>query len=184
MLSRNNLSRAFTMIELLVVMGMLATLSMVIVVLLNPAEMNRRSNDVKRFSELESLKASIDLAAADGQIIPNTGAGYIVLDHTVSVSDIDPSGNVFRIDKYTPSIPTDPSYKTSGTSKGLVLDISGNCVLGVVANSEMQYRLWGDGHTYILRSKMQSTTSCERVAQDGNNNTSYEVGTEPGLNAF
>ena len=165
------------------VMGLIGVMATVIMIIINPAESSRRTNDARRLSDLQMIKSSIDLAAADGQTIPNTGAGYIVLDATTSVGDVDPSSNVFNLSKYLPSMPQDPSYKVSGTAKGLVI-VGGNCVMGDIASSSMQYRLWGNGTQYILRSNMQSTTNCEAVTKDGNNNASYEMGTEPGLDAF
>lgn len=183
-MNTKKLRKAFTLLELLIVMGVIATLATVLMVILNPSESTRRTNDARRFSDLQMIKTAIDLTASDGKTIPDTGGGYIVLDGSTSVSDIDPSGtNVFDVSKYLSYMPEDPAYKTSGTTKGLVMS-SGNCVMGDINSTEMQYLLWGNGTQYIIRSQMQSATNCESVTKDGNNNSTFEMGTEPGLDAF
>jgi prepilin-type N-terminal cleavage/methylation domain-containing protein len=179
-----NISNAFTLLELLIVMGVIATLATVLMVIINPAESTRRTNDARRFSDMQMIKTAIDLTASDGKTIPNTGSGYIVLDSNTSLSDIDPSGtNVFDVSKYLSYMPEDPSYKISGITKGLVMS-GGNCVMGELNSLDMQYRLWGNGTQYIIRAHMQSATNCDDVTKDGNNNSTLEMGTEPGLDAF
>ncbi len=183
MMNKSNLSKAFTLLELLIVMGVIATLATVLMIIINPAESTRRTNDARRFSDMQMIKSAIDLSASDGQIIPDTGSGYIVLDSNTSITDIDPSSNVFDVSKYLSYMPQDPSYQASGALKGLVFT-GGSCIMGSLNSSDMQYRLWGNGTQYIVRSNIQSTTNCNAVTKDGNNNSTFEMGTEPGLDAF
>ena len=53
--------RGFTLVELLVAIGILAAISSVAVLTLNPAELFKQSRDANRFSSLASLKKAINL---------------------------------------------------------------------------------------------------------------------------
>lgn len=51
----------FTLIELLLVVAIIATLATILIVILNPAEMLKRSRDSQRLSDLTTLKSAIAL---------------------------------------------------------------------------------------------------------------------------
>ena len=172
------------MIELLVVIAIIGALAAVLLMVINPVEIMRKSRDAKRFSAMETIKSAIDLSLADGQTIPETGTGYIALNSSTNVADIDPDvANVFNVSKYLPSFPQDPAYAASGSINGIVTNV---CATGAINKSEMAYRLWGDvtTNTYILRAHMESASNCNAVKTDGNDNSTLELGTDPGLDAF
>jgi len=56
---------AFTLIELLIVIAVIAILSIVVVLTLNPAEMLRQSRDSTRVSDLDTLAHAISLYQED-----------------------------------------------------------------------------------------------------------------------
>ncbi|OGM91246.1 hypothetical protein A2755_02485 [Candidatus Wolfebacteria bacterium RIFCSPHIGHO2_01_FULL_48_22] len=55
----------FTLVELLIVIGILAILTAAVVVILNPAELLRQARDSQRFSDLDSVKNAISLYLVD-----------------------------------------------------------------------------------------------------------------------
>ncbi len=57
--------KGFTLIELLIVIGVLATLSVAVVVALNPAELLRQARDSNRLAELASLSRAISIVATE-----------------------------------------------------------------------------------------------------------------------
>ena len=67
MISRNNLIKifnrnlisAFTLLEILIVIGILSTLATVVVYVLNPAELLKQSRDAKRLSEIQTLDDAV-----------------------------------------------------------------------------------------------------------------------------
>ena len=56
---------AFTLIELLVVIAVLAVLSTAAVLVINPAELIKRSRDSRRLQELNELNKAVSLLVAD-----------------------------------------------------------------------------------------------------------------------
>ncbi len=57
--------KAFTLIELLIVIAILAILAASVVIVLNPSELMAQARDAERISSIESLKKSIDLFILD-----------------------------------------------------------------------------------------------------------------------
>ena len=56
--------KGFTLVELLIVIGILAVLSTATVLVLNPAEILKESRDAQRFNDLSSVGAAISLVMA------------------------------------------------------------------------------------------------------------------------
>ncbi len=69
-LSHNN-QKGFTLLELLIVIGILAILSTTMVLIINPAELLRRARDSQRISDLATLKTAI------GYYITNASTPYL-----------------------------------------------------------------------------------------------------------
>jgi prepilin-type N-terminal cleavage/methylation domain-containing protein len=80
---------AFTLIELLIVIAVIAILSIVVVLTLNPAEMLRQSRDQNRLSDMDTLAHALSLYQIDQGITSNAGSlGNL---NTVYVSLPDPN---------------------------------------------------------------------------------------------
>lgn len=58
---QNSNKKGFTLLELLIVIGIIAILSVVVILVLNPAETLRKSRDTQRMSDLATLKTAIGL---------------------------------------------------------------------------------------------------------------------------
>lgn len=54
-------SKGFTLLELLIVIAIIAILSVVLILVLNPSEMLKKSRDVQRISDLGTLKTALGL---------------------------------------------------------------------------------------------------------------------------
>jgi prepilin-type N-terminal cleavage/methylation domain-containing protein len=57
--------KGFTLLELLIVIGILAILATVAILVINPAELLRRARDSQRISDLNSLKSAIGIYLID-----------------------------------------------------------------------------------------------------------------------
>jgi prepilin-type N-terminal cleavage/methylation domain-containing protein len=176
-MKRNKFKLGFTLIELLTVIGVISVLATVLVTAINPAEMARKSRDSKRLSDLGTLRRAIDLAISDNQ--PLTATGVVNINSSTSVTNFAGSG--LNLSKYIPFIPQDPSYSAAGGSTQV---IATGCTAGSITKDAFTYKFWTDGDTYILRANLESLSSCATAENDGNNNSTYETGTEPGLDAF
>lgn len=83
----NNAEQGFTLVELVIVMGILVTLGAVAVIYINPTEMRKETRDARRLTDLRALNQALTLYAMDG----NT---YLGDPHTVYLSTIwCPSNN-------------------------------------------------------------------------------------------
>ena len=58
-------TKGFTLVELLVVIGILAILTASVVIILNPAELLRQARDSQRFTDLDAVRNAISLYLAD-----------------------------------------------------------------------------------------------------------------------
>lgn len=59
------MKKGFTLLELLIVIGILAILSTTMVLVINPAEMLRKARDSQRISDLNTLKTAIAMYLTD-----------------------------------------------------------------------------------------------------------------------
>ncbi|MBI1975238.1 MAG: type II secretion system protein [Parcubacteria group bacterium] len=83
-MNKNQYSRkgkGFTLLELLIVVAILAILSAVTVIVLNPAELLRKSRDSQRISDLATIKTAL------GFWIINTSSPVLSDDDTVNCKD-------------------------------------------------------------------------------------------------
>lgn len=76
---RNDIQKkknGFTLIELLIVIAIIAILSVVVVLTLNPAEMLRQARDSNRVADLNTLETAISLSLASGNYNLASSTGY------------------------------------------------------------------------------------------------------------
>lgn len=76
----NSYKRGFTLVELLVVIAIIGVLAAVVVLVINPLELTRRSRDAARLTDFANLQQAINVAAQEstqsgGQVLCN-GAAY------------------------------------------------------------------------------------------------------------
>ena len=93
----------FTLLELLIVIGILAILATGIVVILNPAEILKQSRDVKRITELNSLDKALEIYSFNGGM--NFGS-----TSTVYISIPDTSLNCNNVSSTLPVLPVNWNY--------------------------------------------------------------------------
>jgi type II secretory pathway pseudopilin PulG len=159
----------------LVVVAIIAVLALIVLLAINPVEMARKSRDSRRLSDVGTIRKAIDLALADKQTLSPTGT--IVISPSTDVKNFD--GNGMDISKYISVIPQDPVNDGTGDN---VQVITSGCGVGSSTKGSMVYEYQSDGDTYELRTRLESKDNCSAIAQDGNDDNYYEVGTDPGLN--
>lgn len=103
--------KGFTLIELLIVIGILAILSTAMVLVINPAELLRRSRDTQRLSDLSTLKTAI------GYYLVNVSTPYIggTSTNDTCVGTMWATVSGVSADTFTASYDADSVSKINGT---------------------------------------------------------------------
>ena len=99
----DSFQHSFTLVELLIVIGILAILTAAIIVVLNPAELLKQARDSKRIQDLSGLENNINISQA---LAPNISLGTASTVY-VSIAD-DTSSSCATLS--LPSLPAGYSY--------------------------------------------------------------------------
>lgn len=99
------LNKGFTLVELLVVIGILATLLAITLIAINPARQFSQSNNTQRSSNVNAILNAIHQYAADNRgALP---AGITTTDQVISNTGADVCTDL--ITRYIAALPIDPS---------------------------------------------------------------------------
>jgi prepilin-type N-terminal cleavage/methylation domain-containing protein len=179
--------RGFTLVELLVVIGILAILTAAVVVVLNPSELLKQSRDAQRLSDFDALRSAISLylSTASNPSFGATSTAYAMVAGTPACHGMTTTGTcttnsstavtgggwvpinfgeLTNVGLSSPlaALPTDPTN-------------SGNYYYAGAFDVTNKY--------YELDSVLESSKYQIRMTTDGGNNANvYEVGNAPGLN--
>jgi prepilin-type N-terminal cleavage/methylation domain-containing protein len=199
--------RAFTLIELLIVIAIIAILSIVVVLALNPAELLRQSRDQNRLSDLDTLTHAVSLFQTDVAVVSSIGSlGSSTLVY-VSLSDPNAStsagSNCSSLN--LPGLPAGSAYHCAGPNFYRKTDGSGwiplnfssittGSPLGQLpidpqnsSSSRLYYTYATNGSKYEVTAGMESSKyklggSNDVITNDGGTLASvYEKGSQLGL---
>jgi prepilin-type N-terminal cleavage/methylation domain-containing protein len=184
--------KGFTLLELLIVIGILAILSTTMIIVINPAEILRKARDSQRISDLSSLKTAIAyyITNISSPSIGSDTYSYSVITGTICASRtttsttsqlVDSTGwipvNFATLGGGSPigSLPIDPNPTalTPGTGRAryyaYVTNIS-DLTFEIVANMESTY--YSQGGDGDIESKDGGVTALAKI---------YETGTKLGI---
>jgi len=183
------MKKGFTLLELLIVIGILAILSTTMLLVINPAEMLRKARDSQRISDLNTLKTAISFyllnvsspsigvvgqtysdvggvtcfgtssPAASSTYLSITGNGWIPINFSALTGGSPIS-----------ALPRDPNPTASTGNHYYVYGVKSatDCTFKLVTNMESQ--AYSQGGSNDVESK-----------DGGTNNSLYEVGTDLSL---
>ena len=103
--------QGFTLIEILVVMGLIAVLAAMVLIAINPARQFRQSRDTQRWSDMNALLNAVGQSMADGKGLPCAAL-------PVATAAIKSGGAANTVDlkclapKYISKMPVDPKTGT------------------------------------------------------------------------
>lgn len=167
---KKELSRAFTLIEVLVVIGILGILATVALVAINPAEAQKKARDTQRLKDIATLQSMVEQFYQDN---PGAAAAALVGPKDSSGGLKVCSGNWLGVDlcPYASVIPTDPSNR----------QVSVTDSAGVKSNTNAYYYFRTSAGGYKICTYLESTSNKAKVASandGGNNNTNFELGSD------
>ena len=164
--------KGFALIEFIFSLGLIFILIAVAFWAVNPIGRFQLQRDNKRFSALSAIKEAVDSAVSEGADLGNT---FGVPSSTVSIEvtqAVDGSGWVpMNLSGHLESLSTDPLNGETFT------DVLGSRVLA-------EYQFISDGTYYILRTHLEAEVNKDKYAEDGNDNSWWEVGTAPGFSTY
>ena len=180
-----NTKKGFTLLELLIVIGILAILSTTVVLVINPAELLRRARDSQRISDLNTLKSAITLFIAEtgtstiGSVytektyshVPNVNCGGAHSGLTSTLTNgtgwIPLNFDSMAIGSPISALPVDPNASTAATGNLYYVYLVGD-------ESKLLFKLVAN-----MESATYSSGPDNVEGTDGGNNISlYEVGTK------
>ena len=177
------MKKGFTLIELVIVIGILAILATVVVLVLNPAQMLAQARDSQRMSDLGSIKSAIALYLATATSTTITAAQRSTFSTTCWFGTACAAGAATCTIASTTVDGTGwVAVNLTGTTGGsplsaLPLDPSQTAIYQYAYNGE------DTNKTFELNAQLESTKYFGLEATDGGNCTDiYEVGTDAGLN--
>lgn len=193
----NNLTKGFTLLELIIVIGIIAILASVTVVVLNPAQLLAESRDVTRVSDLAAIQSALGLyvASASSPDMDGPGAASCAASCFVGVAGtgINCGGRhvgatkedvVTRVVDGNGWLPVNLGSLSSGSPLAVLPIDPSNGVTYFYS-----YACNNTVKTFELNANLESTRYATGGNDDKESNTKdggtvgtiYEIGTEPGL---
>lgn len=183
------MKKAFTIIEILIVVGIISILAVALLVLVNPAEAQRRTRDTKRLKDVQFIESVVKQYLDDGgtgfidnSVCTATNVCYSRYNAAIGTDDTTPcaaanynwigEGDI-DLCNYARAIPVDPSNVDNATcvDDSETNDVSTDCYL--------HYALVVNGNNYEINARQESTVNIDTVTGDGgNSDESYEVFTQ------
>ncbi len=182
------ISKGFTLIELVIVIGVLAILAAAVVLVLNPGQLLAQARDSQRLSDLNSVKSAIALYLA-------TNSSPVVVPGPTCTATGCGTGGPFGGETITTSTAIDGTgwvkiAFSAGATGGPTLSA---LPMDPINSGNYFYGYKGDAATknFELDGRLESTKYRDIMINDGGNKNTcptyteatcyYEIGTEPGL---
>lgn len=171
---------AFTIVELLIVIGIIAILAVTLLALLNPAEAQRRARDTKRLRDMNTLQSIVTQHLEDGNDFGSNCTGSAdegitpgnPCTSTIASGDSAPcsgagnwlGGTSANLCSLTQAVPVDP---VNGAASCVTnTDTVSNC-------ASVVYRVAVVGRNYEINVRQESINNDLKVINDNGNSTQW-----------
>ena len=193
--------KGFTLIELLIVIAIIAVLSVVVILSLNPAELLRQTRDSSRLSDMDTLNKALALLQLDGLSLGTANTVYVSVPDPTATSTLGDQCQGLGL----PALPATYAYHCAASSTVKNVDGTGwipvnltlsslGTPLGILpvdpqntTSSRLYYAYTTNGSQFEVTAAMESIKfklggSGNVVSTDGGPlATVYEKGTKLGL---
>ncbi len=165
--------KAFTLVELLIVIGIIGILAVTLMVSLNPVEAQRKARDTQRLKDVSTLQSVLEQAINDGLAV----CGALCRSSGTTTTQFSCSSNWLGVNvcNYARTIPADPQNNRTASCTNDAGVRSNACM--------MAYYVMVSGADYEINVRQESTTNAAKVGNDGGNNI-YMVEMFTGSNAL
>ncbi len=161
-------ARGFTLVELLVVIAIIAILAAVVVLIINPLELMKRSRDAARLTDLANLQQAINVAVQES----TQSTQYIACNGVIGDCSGD-SATDTRVVNGTGWVKVDLGSQRSVSVPTLPIDPN---------PTAYHYRYCGNGEKWMIEAVLESAQQEGKMATDGGpNDALYEVGSDMSL---
>lgn len=164
-------ARGFTLVELLVVIAIIAILAAVVVLIINPLELMKRSRDAVRFTDLAQLQSAINVAVQES----TQSTQYLACNGVVgacSGKSTDSGGDrTARAKDGTGWVKINLGAQQSVSVPTLPIDPTNSTAL--------HYTYCGNGEKWMILTVLESDQQKGKMFTDGGLlDTQYEVGSD------
>ncbi len=150
---------AFTLVELLIVIGIIGILAVTMMVSLNPVEAQRKARDASRLKAAQTIQAVVEQALGDGLVFCASAC-----NSAGTATEYNCGSNFLGVNicTYARSIQGDPLQGRTST-----------CMQGSGTqdtNCNMRYVVKTLGLDYEINVRQESASNANKLAGDGGNN--------------
>ncbi len=156
--SRSEDHKGFTLVELLVVIAIIAILAAVVVLIINPLELTRRSRDAARLTDLANLQQAINVSVQEA-----TGSSAIAIlckSGTAPCTGVSSAGTAAtRLPDGTGWVQADLTAQRSVSVPTLPVD--------PVNSAAYHYTYCSDGSNWEIDTRLESEQQAPKMGIDG-----------------
>ena len=197
--------KGFTLVELLIVIGILAILSAATVLILNPAQILQESRDTQRLNDMSTISSALSLYLATVSSAEKNLDAVAETAPNLGRCTVDPAVNSNPFGTHNDAdslcvLDTDRTVTNAGWIDVDLTETSGGSPMAVLpidptnsGNYMYAYEADDTNNTFELNTRLESARYRVNMENDGGNSNTctgtyvdatcwYEVGNDPGLN--